>query len=275
MLTFLIIIDIIILMEKRVTIYDIAKEAGVSAATVSYVINNREDQTISEETKNKIWHVINMLNYKPNVFAKNLRSASASKLIALCTENHGYLEKAEFVNIIEQLSTTLHENFGIVVCMPPFGRISNADAIIAYNVSKETFYEIGNQNYIPLIAVNCLIEDKLFFQITTDYTKLKQKADNYFDGDYCFVCLTPTDTGLKQQITNTFSNVIFIENGKDLQNVNVKNMLVVHGIVAEFFKTKGINLLYEDLYSPICEQTADCIQKALSREPFNIHSYKV
>lgn len=262
-------------MGKRVTIYDIAKEAGVSAATVSYVINNREDQTISEETKNKIWHVINMLNYKPNVFAKNLRSSSDAKLIALCTENHGYLEKAEFVNIIEGLSTTLHQNYDIIVCMPPFGRISNADAILAYNVSKETFYEIGNKNYIPLIAVNCLVEDKLFFQITADYEKLKQRADKYFNGDYSFVCLTPTDHGLKRQITDTFENVIFIENGRDLHNVNVKNVLAVHGIVAEFFKTKNIDLLYEDLYLPICKQTVDCIQKALSREPFNIHFYKV
>lgn len=262
-------------MGKRVTIYDIAKEAGVSAATVSYVINNREGQTISEETKNKIWHVINMLNYKPNVFAKNLRSSSDSKSIAVCCENHGYLEKAEFVNLIEGLAATLQKNFGIIVCMPPFGRIPNADAIIAFNVSKETFYEIGNQNYIPLIAVNCLVEDKLFFQITVDYNKLRQKADDYFGGDYHFVCLTPTDTALKREISDAFEKVIFIENGTDLQNINVKNMLAIHGIVAEFFKTKGTNLLYEDLYSPVCKQAADCIQKALSREPFNIHSYKV
>lgn len=275
MLTFLYRIDIIISMGKRVTIYDIAKEAGVSAATVSYVINNREDQTISDETKNKIWHVINMLNYKPNVFAKNLRSASASKLLAICTENHNYLEKAEFVNVIEGLSTALRENYGIVVCVPPFGRISNADAILAYNVSKETFYEIGNQNYIPLIAVNCLVEDKLFFQITADYEKLRQKADRFFEGDYRFVCLTPADAGLKRQISDIFDSVIFIENSQDLQNVNEKNILAVHGIVAEFFKARGANLLYEDLYAPICRQTVDCIQKALSREPFNIHSYQV
>lgn len=262
-------------MGKRVTIYDIAKEAGVSAATVSYVLNNREDQTISEETKNKIWHVINMLNYKPNVFAKNLRSASASKLIAVCTENRGFLDKAEFVNMIEGLSDSLRGNFGIIVYMPPFGRISNADAIIAYNVTKETFYEIGNKNYIPLLAVNCLIEDRLFFQITPDYAKLKQKADAYFNFDYSFVCLMPSDTALCRQISDTFPDVVFIRDSKDLQEVKVKNMLTVNGVIAEFFNTGDVNILYEKLYSPICKQAADCVQKALSREPFDIHSYKV
>ncbi len=262
-------------MGKRVTIYDIAKEAGVSAATVSYVINNREGQTISEETKNKIWHVINMLNYKPNVFAKNLRSSSGSKLIAICTENHGFFEKAEFADIIEGLSATLHGSFDIIVCMPPFGRISNAEAILAYNVSKETFYGIGNQNYIPLIAVNCLVEDKLFFQITADYAKLRRKADEYFNGEYTFVSIAPADAGLKQQIIDTFPSVAFIEKSAGLQALSTKNILTVHGVIAEFFKDNGANLLYEDLYSPLCRQTADCIQKALSREPFNIHSFKV
>lgn len=261
-------------MEKKVTIHDIAKEAGVSAATVSYVINNKEGQTISEETKNKIWHVINMLNYKPNVFAKNLRSSN-SRLIAVCSEIYGYLNKAEFVNILENLSNSLQEDFDIIFTMPPYGRISNADAIIAYNVSKETFYKIGNQNYIPLIAVNCLVDDKLFFQVTVDYQKLRIDADKYFQDDYYFVSLVPTDEAMKKQIQNSFKNIIFVDNATDLQAINVQNVVTIHGLIAEHFRGQPVNLLFKDLYSPICEQVASCINKALSREPFDIHSYKV
>ncbi len=261
-------------MEKKVTIHDIAREAGVSAATVSYVINNKQGQTISEETNNKIWHVINMLNYKPNVFAKNLRSSN-SKLIAVCSNIQGYLSKAEFVNILENLSASLRENFDIIFSMPPYERIKNADAIIAYNVSKETFYQIGNQNYIPLIAVNCLVEDKLFFQVSIDYEKLKKEADAYFKDEYCFASLIPADEGIKKQIETVFKNTYFVENGANLQEIKAQNVLTIHGLLAEFFKGQPVNLLFKDLYSPLCEQVASCIYKALSRESFDVHAYKV
>lgn len=261
-------------MSKRVTIHDIAREAGVSAATVSYVINNTQGQSISEETKNKIWHVINMFNYKPNVFARNLRS-SGSKLVAVCTEIRSYIEKAEFVNVLEQLSRSLHKNFGLIYAAAPFGKISNADAIIAYNVSKETFYEIGNLNYIPLIAVNCSVEDKLFFQVTPDYGKLRRRANERFNGEYTFVCPTPADSALKSQIETEFKNAVFIETADDLQNITAENILAVQSVIAEYFSKRGARVYYEDLYAPVCEQTADCLNKALSREPFDIHSYKV
>jgi len=46
------------------TIKDIAEKAGVSIATVSYVINNTK--TISPETKERVEKTIKSLRYQPS-----------------------------------------------------------------------------------------------------------------------------------------------------------------------------------------------------------------
>lgn len=55
-------------MKKNVTAKDIAKLCGVSQATVSYVINNRQNQKISEETRRKVLDAVEALHYYPNGF---------------------------------------------------------------------------------------------------------------------------------------------------------------------------------------------------------------
>jgi len=54
------------------TIKDVAREAGVSIATVSYVLNNKSD-SISEETCNLVLEAAQRIGYTPNVTARNLR----------------------------------------------------------------------------------------------------------------------------------------------------------------------------------------------------------
>lgn len=54
----------------RVTIKEVAKEAGVSTSTVSRVIS--KDKRISEETSEKVREVIKKLNYIPNIVARGL-----------------------------------------------------------------------------------------------------------------------------------------------------------------------------------------------------------
>ena len=41
-------------MKNNITIKDVAREAGVSVATVSYVINERNDKRISDKTRKKV-----------------------------------------------------------------------------------------------------------------------------------------------------------------------------------------------------------------------------
>lgn len=60
---------------KKISIKDIAKNAGVSITTVSIVLNgNGPDRKISPEMIKKINRVSEELNYRPNQFAKSLRT---------------------------------------------------------------------------------------------------------------------------------------------------------------------------------------------------------
>ncbi|CAM2864295.1 LacI family transcriptional regulator [Chryseobacterium flavum] len=67
---------------KRSSIKDIAKLAGVSVATVSYVLNRKEGQRISEETRKKIFEIAETINYTPNKIAKSLKT-NKTKLLGL------------------------------------------------------------------------------------------------------------------------------------------------------------------------------------------------
>jgi LacI family transcriptional regulator len=58
-----------------VTIRQVAGQCGVSVTTVSMVLNNGPaSQRISEPTRKRIWKAVGRLGYRPNVFARSLRS---------------------------------------------------------------------------------------------------------------------------------------------------------------------------------------------------------
>lgn len=68
-----------------VTLHDIAKAAGVSVATVSYVANGRTDVRLSDATRLRVQQVIDKFGYRPNALAKNLVKGS-SKFIGLVAD---------------------------------------------------------------------------------------------------------------------------------------------------------------------------------------------
>lgn len=63
-----------------VTIRDVAKEAGVSVATVSRVLNSTG--YVKEDTRVRVMNTIQRLNYSPNEVARSLYTRE-SRLIGL------------------------------------------------------------------------------------------------------------------------------------------------------------------------------------------------
>jgi LacI family transcriptional regulator len=76
-----------------VTVHEVARVAGVSAATVSRFLNGTAK--VSDEKRQAIESVIDKLNFKPNVLARNLKSGS-SRTIGVLTQSlvSGYFADA-------------------------------------------------------------------------------------------------------------------------------------------------------------------------------------
>lgn len=64
-------------MKKKVSLKDIAKEAGVSIATVSYVLSKQTNTGVSQEVSDLIKKIAQRLNYRPNQIAKSLQSGKS------------------------------------------------------------------------------------------------------------------------------------------------------------------------------------------------------
>ena len=70
--------------NKAITIYDIAKEAGVSASTVSRVITNSAN--VRKEKKEKVQALIDKYNFKPNALAKGLADTKTRTIGVLAAD---------------------------------------------------------------------------------------------------------------------------------------------------------------------------------------------
>jgi len=73
-------------MRRKPSISDVAKHAGVSRTTVSYVLNNVTNIHISEQTRQRVLNAALELDYHPNAIARSLaRKKTLTVGLVLCT----------------------------------------------------------------------------------------------------------------------------------------------------------------------------------------------
>ncbi|MGW0583753.1 LacI family DNA-binding transcriptional regulator [Streptomyces sp. NPDC002920] len=62
---------------------DVAREAGVSRATVSYVLNDTPHQKIAEATRRRVWEAAARLGYAPSAAARTLRTGRSDIVLGV------------------------------------------------------------------------------------------------------------------------------------------------------------------------------------------------
>src|ERR1700755_2909875 len=68
---------------RRITSADVARLAGVSRATVSYVLNDTPHQTISAGTRPRVLNPPTRLGYAPSAAARTLRTGRSDVVLCL------------------------------------------------------------------------------------------------------------------------------------------------------------------------------------------------
>lgn len=94
-----------------VTIYDVAREAGVSMATVSRVVNNNPN--VKPQTRKKVFEAIERLGYRPNAVARGLASKKTTTVGVVIPDISNSIF-AEVARGVEDIATMYHYN--IILC---------------------------------------------------------------------------------------------------------------------------------------------------------------
>ncbi len=262
-------------MNAKVTIKDVAREAGVSVATVSYVVNNRTDMRISDETRKKVLQVINLLNYTPNQSAKAL-ATSRNRMIALSmTPDVSILKNAEQLHLIHFLSNFLHEKNYDLICLSEnhTEKFDHADAIVCYDISSAYFRKIGDSNFIPLVALDCMIHDQLFFQINSDYEKIAAAAAGFFHNEpYIFATLETPNEERMAYLSSIFSDIRYVHDYTDIAALCDQRLVLVDETLRQLLEPKNEVYYAPAISADKMEALLQSIEYALQRTSISQHN---
>lgn len=170
-------------MKKKVTVKDVAREAGVSVATVSYIMNDRTDQKISEETRKKVLQIANLLNYRPSHAAISLATGKTNVIgVAYYIDPNTPSRNIEINTFINLLTERLNRMKYDILFLPisedeeTIRTNRNIYAVIAIDLTHDQFKNLSTRYFVPVINVDMIVNDDLFFQIYTDYPSLISDA---------------------------------------------------------------------------------------------------
>lgn len=212
-------------MEKQtITIYDVAREAGVSMATVSRVVNGNPN--VKPSTRKKVSDVIDRLDYRPNAVARGLASKKTTT-VGVIIPNVTNLFFSSLARGIDDIASMYKYNIILANSdensekeVQVFNTLlsKQVDGIIfmGHNVSDAIKKEINRTN-TPVVFAGTVASEEDFYAVNIDY---KQAAKDVFNrlmsAGHRRVALV---TGPEEYLIN-----------KDNRNIGYAEVLSEHGL---------------------------------------------
>ncbi len=196
----------------RATMKDVAQLAGVSTATVSYVLNYSDKEKISHETRLKVFEAARSLKYVPDVSARTLARqrhadalGAAGGLVGIIVnlgESNLRSKLYQYYDVANELQRQLCPLGYDVVFMPTrdfekdieVGRRRSLEAVFIIDMDKRQYKSLTKNFYIPIIMIDCQVNDYLFHEVLADYDAVFAQCGAHYavledySNDYALQC---------------------------------------------------------------------------------------
>lgn len=168
------------------SIKDVAREAGVSIATVSRVLN--EVDVVNEETKKRVMEAIKKLGYRPNIVARSLKT-QRTKTVGIVMPDISSAFYPEIVRGAEDVANIY--NYNIILCNTDLdtGREKDylrvlkekmVDGIIYMSNSlAPEILQLTKDLDLPTVLVETNDDERIFPSVTIDNEGAALDATSY------------------------------------------------------------------------------------------------
>lgn len=206
---------LIFVAKHKITMRDIAKDCGVSVATVSYVLNHSQKEKISHETRLKILESATRLHYAPKAMGKHAieQRSNLAEIVIHLKDSNNASKKMLFYDLAAELSDQLHL-LGFETILMATKELSqnnnsitrhNPDALFIIDADIKLIQKFTKDYYIPILFMDCEINNPLFCRIYPDYADIIETAKKMLGVDFPFLVMEDINNlPLRQQITEWF-----------------------------------------------------------------------
>lgn len=171
----------------NITIYDVAREANVSMATVSRVVNGNPN--VKPATRKKVLEVIERLEYRPNAVARGLASKKTTT-VGVIIPDIANIFYAELARGIEDIATMYKYNIilsnsdqnvnkELHLLNTMLGKQVDGLIVMSQNITDDFVQEL-KRSPVPIVLAGSIEESKTIPSVNIDYRQAIFDATTYF-----------------------------------------------------------------------------------------------
>lgn len=170
-------------MIVTVTIYDVAREANVSMATVSRVVNGNPN--VKPSTRKKVLEVIERLEYRPNAVARGLASKKTTTVGVIIPDisNIFYAELARGIEDVATMyryniilsNSDLNEEKELTLLDNMYGKQVDGIVMMTERVTDPLADKMGHSP-VPIVLAGSIDESNHLPSVNIDYTEATYEA---------------------------------------------------------------------------------------------------